>query len=86
MLSNAGTNIFYKGHHLDEIAKEANHCWITITTKISNHFNLYISGKIFWVQVNFCENKWRVNFAAVPEHDPGCNTPITDSDWKIGGG
>ncbi len=57
------------------IAEEANCRQITIKTKLSNCFNLYVSGKNF--QVNFCEkNKWRVNVKAIWEHDPGSNTPI----------
>ena len=31
------------------------------------------------MQVNFCEKMcWRVKLAAVREHDPGSDTPITD--------
>ena len=61
------------------ITKEANRRRITIKTELSNHFNQYVSGENFRVQVNFCEKKcWRVKVAVVREHDPGSNTLITD--------
>ena len=61
------------------IAEEANRRRIRIKTELSNRFNLYVSGENFRVQVNFGEKtKWKVNVAAVWEHDPGSNTPITD--------
>ena len=62
-----------------QIAEEANRRRIRVKTELSNRFNLYVSGENFRVQVNFREKtKWKVNVAAVWEHDPGSNTPITN--------
>ena len=61
------------------IAEEANCRRIKFTTKISNLFNLYVSGDNLRVQVNFLEkNKWKVKLAAVRENDVGVDLPIDD--------
>ena len=68
------------------IAEEANRCRIRIKTDLSNRFNLYVSGDNFCIQANFGEKtKWKVNVAAVREHDPCSNTPITDWLASAGG-